>query len=59
MLASLDSKQQALVIGHAVPMPVVIRTRDYDEKFYKDMGEVDAKAKRKKVEKETVDLFGE
>ncbi len=59
VLASLDSKQQALVIGHAVPMPVVIRTRDYDEKFYKDMGEVDPREKRKKVEKETVDLFGE
>jgi DNA helicase HerA-like ATPase len=39
VLASLDSKQQALVIGHAVPMPVVIRTRGYDEEFYKAMGD--------------------
>jgi DNA helicase HerA-like ATPase len=38
VLASLDSKQQALVFGHAVPMPVVIRTREYDEAFYKEMG---------------------
>ena len=38
VLASLDSKQQALVFGHAVPMPVVIRTRHYDEAFYKAMG---------------------
>ncbi|GIW47592.1 MAG: hypothetical protein KatS3mg078_1469 [Deltaproteobacteria bacterium] len=37
VLASLDTKQQALVIGHAVPMPVVIKTREYDEKFYKDI----------------------
>ena len=39
VLASLDSKQQALIIGHAVPMPVVLKSRDYDEKFYKAMGE--------------------
>ena len=31
VLSSLDSRQQALVLGHAVPMPVVIRTRAYDE----------------------------
>src|SRR5438105_9446553 len=36
VLARLDTKQQALLLGHAVPMPVVIRTRDYDEKFYAD-----------------------
>jgi uncharacterized protein len=35
VLASLDSKQQALVLGHAVPMPVVVRTRPYDDAFYK------------------------
>ena len=34
VLAALDSKQQALVLGHAVPMPVVIRTRAYDEALY-------------------------
>ncbi|MCX6374878.1 MAG: ATP-binding protein [Armatimonadetes bacterium] len=38
ILASLDSKQQALVLGHAVPMPVVVRTRQYDdEDFRKSM----------------------
>ena len=34
VLATLDTKQQALVLGHAVPMPVVIRPRDYDETFF-------------------------
>ena len=29
VLAKLDTKQQAILLGHAVPMPVVIRTRDY------------------------------
>ncbi len=38
VLAKLDSKQQALILGHAVPMPVVVRTRPYDETFYKEIG---------------------
>lgn len=37
VLASLDSKQQALILGHAVPMPIVVRTRSYDETFFKAM----------------------
>ena len=41
VLAKLDSKQQALVLGHAVPMPVVVRTRPYDQKFYAEIGETD------------------
>ena len=41
VLAKLDSKQQALVLGHAVPMPVVIRTRAYDQKFYAEIGATD------------------
>jgi DNA helicase HerA-like ATPase len=35
VLASLDSKQQALVLGHAVPMPVVIKTRTYDDEAFR------------------------
>lgn len=38
VLAKLDSKQQALVLGHAVPMPVVVRTRPYDQQFYSEIG---------------------
>ncbi|WP_017325022.1 helicase HerA domain-containing protein [Synechococcus sp. PCC 7336] len=41
ILAKLDSKQQALILGHAVPMPVVVRTRPYDERFYAEIGEPD------------------
>ncbi|MBD2093703.1 ATP-binding protein [Trichocoleus sp. FACHB-591] len=40
VLSKLDSKQQALILGHAVPMPVVIRTRPYDETFYAEIGDV-------------------
>jgi uncharacterized protein len=39
VLAKLDSKQQALILGHAVPMPVVVRTRPYDEAFYEAVGD--------------------
>jgi hypothetical protein len=41
VLSKLDSKQQALVLGHAVPMPVVVKTRSYDEKFYAEIGDTD------------------
>ncbi|MEG5055210.1 MULTISPECIES: ATP-binding protein [unclassified Microcoleus] len=41
VLAKLDSKQQALVLGHAVPMPVVVQTRAYDEQFYREIGDID------------------
>ncbi|TVR24724.1 MAG: ATP-binding protein [Anaerolineaceae bacterium] len=34
VLARLDTKQQAIIMGHAVPMPVVLKTRAYDETFY-------------------------
>jgi DNA helicase HerA-like ATPase len=39
VLSKLDSKQQALILGHATPMPVVIRTRPYDETFYAEVGD--------------------
>jgi hypothetical protein len=38
VLARLDTKQQALIMGHAVPMPVVIQTRTYDADFYAAVG---------------------
>ena len=40
VLASLETKQQALIFGHAVPMPVVVKTRPYDdEPFRKAMSD--------------------
>ena len=38
VLARLDTRQQALIMGHAVPMPVVVRTRSYDVAFYESVG---------------------
>jgi len=34
ILARLETKQQAIIMGHAVPMPVVIKPRTYDANFY-------------------------
>lgn len=42
VLSSLDSKKQALIIGHAVPMPVVVRTREYDTTFFAAVGSREA-----------------
>lgn len=30
MLASLEPRQQCLIVGHAIPMPMLLRTRQYD-----------------------------
>lgn len=37
VLTGLDSKKQALILGHAVPMPIVVQTREYDATFYAAM----------------------
>jgi uncharacterized protein len=39
VLARLDTQEQALILGHAVPMPVVVQTRHYDSEFYRAMGD--------------------
>lgn len=37
VLASLETKQQCLVLGHAIPMPMMLRTRAYDAAFFAAM----------------------
>jgi uncharacterized protein len=44
VLATLDSREQALVLGHAVPMPMMVRTRKYDPTFYAAIGGDDSGA---------------
>jgi uncharacterized protein len=34
VLTGLDSKKQILIFGHAVAMPIVVQTREYDAAFY-------------------------
>jgi DNA helicase HerA-like ATPase len=59
VLARLESKQQALIFGHALPMPVVVRTRDYGTAdSYRELGFRDAVELKAKVERDVQDLFG-
>ena len=44
VLARLDTRQQALILGHAVPMPVVVQTRTYGPDLYAEVGHVEGKA---------------
>ena len=37
VLSTLDSKKQILVFGHAITMPIVLKTREYNEVFYKEI----------------------
>ena len=51
VLSKLESKQQALIFGHAVPMPIVIRTREYGSaESYKDFGPVSKTEAKKDIE---------
>ncbi len=58
VLSRLESKQQALVFGHALPMPVVVRTRDYGSAdSYSSFGWRDESERRAKAERDMADLF--
>jgi len=61
VLARLAPKQQALIFGHSVPMPVAFQPREYGsaesyKNFEKISGENDI---REQVTKDIDDLFGE
>ena len=58
VLSKLESKQQALIFGHAVPMPVVVRTRDYGSaESYKDLA-ADVTDVKEQAEKDIEELWG-
>jgi DNA helicase HerA-like ATPase len=60
VLARLDTRQQALVMGHAVPMPVVVRTRTYGTvEFYAEMGVEEARDPEAVLERGRAVLRGE
>ncbi|MFZ3070167.1 MAG: hypothetical protein WA110_03480, partial [Anaerolineaceae bacterium] len=37
MLAKLQAKEEVLMLGWGVPMPIPIRSRRYDQKFWKEL----------------------
>ncbi len=59
VLAGLDSVQQALLLGHALPMPVVVRTREYGSpESYAALSATDALESKEEWEKRVGNLFG-
>lgn len=59
VLARLESNRQALVFGHALPMPVVIQTREYGSPdSYRELGVVDAAELQAKTKRDVDVLFG-
>jgi hypothetical protein len=59
VLSRLESKQQALVFGHSVPIPVVVRTREYGtERSYAELARPPRPGEAER-EKELEELFGE
>ncbi|MBI4504670.1 MAG: ATP-binding protein [Chloroflexi bacterium] len=59
VLARLDTKQQALILGHAVPMPVVIRTRAYGPDLYSAVGFAEGADLKKQAEDDSKLLWGD
>jgi len=59
VLARLDTRQQALILGHAVPMPVVVRTRNYDAAFYAAAGFVEGDELQARRERGSRSLYGD
>ena len=58
VLSRLESRQQALIFGHAVPMPVVIRIREYGSaESYKAFGAGGETEAIKQVEKDIEELW--
>jgi len=58
VLSKLEAKQQALIFGHSLPMPVVIKTREYGSaESYKEFGFRDAAEFKRKAEKDLKELF--
>jgi hypothetical protein len=56
VLARLDTRQQALILGHAVPMPVVVQTRTYGPELYAEVGDTSGEELQEKLA-QNVDLL--
>lgn len=58
VLSRLEKRQQALVFGHSVPMPVVVEAEAYGTpEYYRRFGFRDEAERQKEVEKDIADLF--
>ncbi len=52
MLARLQPKEEVLLLGWGVPMPLPVRSRRYDEAFWKEMGGGKGKRSSEEIAKE-------
>ncbi len=57
VLARLEPKQQALIFGHALPMPVVVRVRPYGPGSYEDYGYADPQKRGEQAKRDSKELF--
>ena len=58
VLSKLEAKQQALIFGHALPMPVVVKTREYGSaESYKEFGFREAAELKRKAQEDIKDLY--
>ncbi len=58
VLARLDTRQQALILGHAVPMPVVVQTRPYGPDLYAEVGYVEGEDLQERLARNVALLRG-
>ena len=63
VLSRLESRQQALVFGHAVPMPVVVHTREYGSAesysgFGGDVSDTESPRPARDLDDDLRDIFG-
>jgi hypothetical protein len=58
VLARLDTRQQALILGHAVPIPVGLRARDYGQDLYRALGLVEGEVLKARAARGSKALYG-
>ncbi len=59
VLARLDTQQQALIMGHAVPMPVVVQVRPWDTDLYAIEGTAGGESLAQAAARGSRALFGD
>jgi hypothetical protein len=58
VISKLENKQQTLIFGHALPLPVVIKTREYGSvESYREFGFEDAAVLKRRTEQDKEELW--
>lgn len=51
ILSQLNPKQEVLMFGYAMPMPIVVKSRRYDTEFYKSVSTEESLTKEEKIKR--------